>query len=173
MSKPAHRSPAAARDSGSRALVVAVSHEGVRAGGDASAGSLAHAARVVLRAERVPAALISIALVTATRMSALNAHHLRRRGPTDVIAFGLSNAGRVGRSEAAPVIGDVYISPSVARANARRLGVGVREELVRLVVHGVLHVLGYSHPDGPAREESPMWRRQEALVERAMRPRAA
>jgi probable rRNA maturation factor len=57
----------------------------------------------------------------------------------------------------------------VARANARRHGVGIREELVRLVVHGVLHALGYDHPDGEARFRSPMWRRQEALVRRAMR----
>jgi probable rRNA maturation factor len=173
MRSPARRSPAAARDGGSRELVVAVSHEGVRAAREASAGSLADAARVVLRAEKVPAALISVAFVTTTRMSTLNAHHLRRRGPTDVIAFGLTNEGRVQRKKHTPVVGDVYISPSVARENARRLGVGVREELVRLVVHGVLHVLGYTHPDGPARERSAMWRRQEALVQRALKGRAA
>jgi probable rRNA maturation factor len=172
MRSPARRSPAAARDSRSRALVVAVSHEGVRAAREASAGSLARAARVVLRAEKVPAALISVAFVTTTRMSTLNAHHLRRRGPTDVIAFGLTNAGRA-QGKRPPVVGDVYISPSVARENARRLSVSVREELVRLVVHGVLHVLGYTHPDGPARERSPMWRRQEALVQRALKVRAA
>jgi probable rRNA maturation factor len=37
------------------------------------------------------------------------------------------------------------------------------------VVHGVLHALGYDHPDGDARLSSPMWRRQEALVARAIR----
>ena len=60
-------------------------------------------------------------------------------------------------------------NPAVARANARRLGVGIREELVRLVVHGVLHALGHDHPEGEARFRSPMWLRQEALVKRAMR----
>jgi probable rRNA maturation factor len=41
----------------------------------------------------------------------------------------------------------------------------VREELIRLVVHGTLHVLGYDHPDHGERERSPMWRRQERYVE--------
>ena len=88
----------------------------------------------------------------------LNARHLGRQGPTDVIAFGLT------RVAGEPVIGDVYIAPMVARANAKRLGVGMREELVRLVVHGVLHVLGYDHPETTGRTASPMWRRQERYL---------
>ena len=42
----------------------------------------------------------------------------------------------------------------------------VRRELARLVVHGVLHVLGYDHPEDDDRERSPMWRRQEKIVAR-------
>ncbi len=64
------------------------------------------------------------------------------------------------------MIGDVYIAPEVARENAAARGVPVREELLRLVVHGTLHVLGYDHPDGPTREQSPMWKRQERIVRR-------
>jgi len=140
---------------------VSVSVEGVRT--PVGTARLERAARAVLVAERAPDALVSVALVTRPRIAALNARHLGRRGPTDVIAFGLSAGARE------PVVGDIYIAPAVARANALRLGVGVREELVRLVVHGVLHVLGYDHPEGEAREKSPMWRRQESLVRRAMR----
>jgi ssRNA-specific RNase YbeY (16S rRNA maturation enzyme) len=44
----------------------------------------------------------------------------------------------------------------------------VREETLRLVVHGVLHVLGYDHPAGESRYESPMWRRQERLLRSAL-----
>jgi probable rRNA maturation factor len=61
-------------------------------------------------------------------------------------------------------VGDVYIAPNVARRNARAHGRSVREELLRLVVHGVLHVVGHDHPEDDARYESPMWKRQERLL---------
>ncbi len=146
-------------------LLVAVSSERVRA--PVAGARLEALARSVLRAERVRHAMLSIALVSRARISALNATHLRRRGPTDILAFGFSRDAR------GPVIGDIYLAPGVARENARRLGVPVREEILRLVVHGVLHVLGYDHPAGAARERSPMWRRQEALLARVLRGRAA
>ena len=117
----------------------------------------------MLRAEKMRHALISIALVTSSRIAAMNSRHLNHRSPTDVIAFGFAP------DRGGPLVADIYIAPAVARANARRLGVGIREELVRLVVHGVLHALGHDHPDGEARVRSPMWRKQEALVRRAMR----
>ena len=53
----------------------------------------------------------------------------------------------------------------MARREALARKVPVRQELVRLVVHGTLHVLGYDHPENGRRERSPMWRRQERYVE--------
>jgi len=114
----------------------------------------------VLHAEGVRSAELSIAFVTRPAIARLNARHLGHRGPTDVIAFPFA------RPAGAPVVGDVYIAPEVARANARRSGVPVREELARLVVHGTLHVLGHDHP-AVGREASAMWRRQERLLARA------
>jgi len=145
----------------SNALAVAVSRQGVHAA--ISATRLADAARLTLRAEKVRHALISITLVTSPQIAAMNSKHLKHRGPTDVISFGFA------REKDGPVVADIYIAPAVARENARRAGVGVREEIVRLVVHGVLHALGHDHPEGDARLRSPMWRKQEALVARAMR----
>lgn len=143
------------------ALVVAVSREGVRS--PVSEARLAAAARIALRAEKVKQALISVTLVTAPRIAAINAKHLKHRGATDVISFGFAREG------GGPIVADIYIAPSVARQNAARHAIGVREELVRLVIHGVLHALGHDHPDGDARFDSAMWRRQETLVTRAMR----
>jgi len=114
----------------------------------------------VLHAEGVRSAELSIAFVTGPAMARLNARHLGRRSLTDVIAFPFE------RVDGSPVVGDVYIAPEAARANARRNGVPVREELARLVVHGTLHVLGHDHPS-VGREASPMWRRQERLLARA------
>ena len=117
------------------------------------------AAALVLRAEGVSSAMVSVTFVTARRMAALNWTHLRHRGPTDVISFGF---------EGTPVTGDIYIAPSVARENALEHGAGIREELLRLTIHGVLHILGHDHPTDGTRLSSPMWKRQEQLLERVM-----
>jgi probable rRNA maturation factor len=120
-------------------------------------------ARATLASERVRDAMLSITFVSNARITRLNAKHLRHRGATDVISFGFRGAGTN-----APVIGDIYIAPAVARANAHEHGVPVREELARLVVHGTLHVLGYDHPEADARTKSPMWRRQERVLARVL-----
>jgi probable rRNA maturation factor len=117
----------------------------------------------VLRAERVRDAQLSVTFVSDRRMAALNWRHLGHRGSTDVISFVF-----VPVANGAPVTGDVYIAPAVARRNALAHGVGIREELLRLVVHGTLHVLGHDHPVDEARYTSPMWRRQERLLQRAL-----
>lgn len=124
-------------------------------------------ARGVLASERVPHALLSITFVSAARMRALNRQHLRRHRPTDVIAFGFDRPTRRD-----PVVGDVYVAPSVARLNAKVRGIRVREEVIRVIVHGTLHVIGYDHPDLD-RERSPMWKRQERLVRRLVSAAAA
>jgi probable rRNA maturation factor len=115
--------------------------------------------RAVLRAERVPHARVSVAFVSSPAIAAINRRYLGHRGPTDVISFPLAPA-----APGEPLGGDIYIAPDVARANARRHGVPVREETARLVIHGTLHILGYEHPEDDRRETAAMWRRQERLL---------
>ena len=136
---------------------VHVATEGVRI--PVARERVASLAEGVLRAERVRDATVSVAFVTDRRIAALNRKHLGHRGPTDVISFAFEPV-----SPDAEVVGDVYIAPVVARQNARAHGHGVREELLRLVVHGVLHVVGHDHPDDDSRYRSPMWKRQEQLL---------
>jgi rRNA maturation RNase YbeY len=120
---------------------------------------VASVAEGVLRAERVRDATVSVAFVTDRRIAELNRRHLGHPGPTDVISFAFEPVSRK-----VEVVGDVYISPGVARRNARAHGRGVREELLRLVVHGMLHVVGHDHPEDDSRYRSPMWKRQEQLL---------
>ena len=115
-------------------------------------------ARAVLRAEKVRRARLSIAFVDDARIARLNRRHLGHRGPTDVISFALADNATEG------LVGDIYIAPDVARRNAAEQGIPPRDELTRLVVHGVLHVVGYDHPEGAGRYQSSMWLRQEQLV---------
>jgi len=142
-------------------LDVDVTTNGVRS--PLGRAAIADVARSTLQAERVRHALLSITLLDKRAMARLNREHLRHRGPTDVISFGFRRA-----ADGDPVVGDVYIAPDVARENARDAKVSVREEIARLVVHGTLHVLGYDHPEGKERESSPMWRRQERIIRRAL-----
>lgn len=99
---------------------------------------------------------LSITLVDDDEMARLNVEWLDRTGSTDVIAFSLGSAESL--------LGDVYIAPDTAGRNAAGLGVDLLEELLRLVIHGTLHVVGYDHPEGPDRSASEMYRLQEELL---------
>ena len=124
-------------------------------------------ARRVLAWERAPAgSRVEITLLSPAAMRRLNRRATGRRGLTDVIAYTLPQPdGRL--------VGDVYICPAAAAAAARMAsnGLTVQEELIRLAVHGTLHVLGYDHPDSVRRVRSPMWRLQERYVKRFARAR--
>ena len=110
----------------------------------------------VLHGER-RRALISITFLGRDAMRRLNARHKGHDRPTDVLSFAMTDP-------AGAAIGDVYVCPWVAAREARSRGIPLRQELIRLVVHGTLHALGRDHPEGEGRTASPMWRRQERYV---------
>lgn len=111
----------------------------------------------VLRSEGIPAAELSLALLGDEEIAAMNEAYLSHEGPTDVISFELE------RPDGAP-LGDIYIGALQAERQAADFGVPFAEELIRLAMHGTLHVLGYEHPEGEDRAECEMYRRQEALL---------
>jgi probable rRNA maturation factor len=115
------------------------------------------AVRHVLRAEGVDAAEISVALVGDEEIASLNQDYLEHEGPTDVISFALHDEGD------AP-LGDVYVGVDQALRQAAEFGATPAEEVLRLAVHGTLHVLGYDHPTGEERSGSDMFARQEELL---------
>jgi probable rRNA maturation factor len=133
-----------------------------------AAERLARVAEQVLRWEGARTTRVEVTLLGAAAMRRMNRRVTGRRGLTDVLAFGLPHPdGRV--------LGDVYICRAAAvryvaaHRGAEPQGRGrgaVDEELVRLAVHGTLHVLGYDHPEGAGRMRSAMWRRQERYVDR-------
>lgn len=113
--------------------------------------------RAVLEGERRRAD-VSVTFLGRDRMRRLNARYTGHDRPTDVLAFTLPQPAGL-------PLADVYVCAAVAAGAARTHQVALREELIRLVVHGTLHALGYDHPDGSERARSPMWRRQERYVE--------
>jgi len=121
-----------------------------------AARSVRAAATHVLRGER-RTARVAVTFLGKADMRRLNAEFLGHDFVTDVISFPLPQPD-------GSIAGDVYLCRYAAARNAREHQASVREELLRLVVHGTLHVLGWDHPDGPGRVRSPMWRRQEKYL---------
>jgi probable rRNA maturation factor len=94
----------------------------------------------------------------------LNRDFLGNDAPTDVLAFGaLDDDGPfVAAPEAGGYLGDVIISYPRAVAQAQEHGQSTGQELDLLVVHGILHLLGYDHADD--QEKAVMWAKQDAIL---------
>jgi len=118
---------------------------------------LRRGARAVLRAHDVADGEISLTLLGDAEIAALNQQYLGHADATDVISFALFEPPD-------PVLGDVYIGTPRAAAEARARGIPLDQELLRLAVHGTLHVLGHDHPAGSGRGRSRMWRLQEQIL---------
>lgn len=122
---------------------------------------LEHAVSLTLRDGGEEEGEISLTFLSDAEIRELNRHYLGHDCPTDVLTFRLHEDGE-------PVLGDVYIGFAQAAHQALERDIPIWEELVRLAIHGTLHVLGSDHPEGSEREDSPHFRRQEALVARVL-----
>ncbi len=94
---------------------------------------------------------VTICLVSDAEMARLNEAFRRKRGPTDVLSF---PAGEKARKKTyledtegteKSYLGDIAIAPATARRYAKRDGRNLKNELRVLILHGVLHLLGYDH----------------------------
>jgi len=97
-----------------------------------------------------PPAELSISFVSEPVIAELNLRYRGVEGPTDVLSFAIDGADALEEprteEEGAPtLLGDVVVCPAVARANAEARGGSLEAELGLLVVHGVLHILGFDH----------------------------
>lgn len=136
-------------------------------------------ARRVLEAEGVRGGTeLSIFFVTSADIAELNVEHMGVAGPTDVLSFPIDGGAVVevdngggsrgpdrpepDRSDLPVLLGDVVICPEVAREQAPTHAGDLEDELALLVVHGVLHVLGWDHRTD--QEKNDMWRRQRDLL---------
>jgi len=118
-------------------VVADVQHRGVRV---AAVRAEAH---VLLAAVGESAAEMAVCLVDDARIRDLNRRYRGKRGVTDVLAFAMREGPRAPGDE--HVLRDVVISLDAAVRQARRRGRSVAAEVRRLLVHGMLHLLGYDH----------------------------
>lgn len=119
------------------------------------------ALRTTLRMEGISDASLEVTLLDDAGISALNQRYFSDGSPTDVIAFTLYGDGE-------DPAGEIYIGWDQALRQAAAHGEKPAAELVRLVIHGMLHLLGYDHPEGTDREQSEMWIRQEEIFRKVI-----
>lgn len=122
---------------------------------------LEDAVLAVCREEGVRHGEISLTFLDDNEIRTLNRDYLDRDRPTDVISFTLNDPGQ-------PVVGDIYVGYEQAARQSASEGVGLQAELVRLTIHGVLHVFGHDHPPGEDRWASPMFILQEQILSRVL-----
>lgn len=115
---------------------------------------------------RLPADALTVCLVTNAQMARWNRAYRGKNGPTDVLSFladtpvqrRIRNPIRAPKrkfakdrvsfapfTSAASYLGDIAIAPALARDNARRFGRTLNNELRVLILHGILHLMGYDH----------------------------
>ena len=90
---------------------------------------------------------LSILLTDDAKIALLNETFRGKKGPTDVLSF--PNGEKVGKRL---ILGDVVISVDTARRQARDLGRSLKVQILRLLVHGIVHLMGYDHERGGEEE---------------------
>lgn len=95
---------------------------------------------------------VDVVIVDVEEMAELNASHMDGEGPTDVLAFPLDEPGE-GLPGVPQILGDVVLCPEIATAQAAEADKRPSDELDMLLVHGLLHLLGYDHQEADERRE--------------------
>jgi probable rRNA maturation factor len=120
------------------------------------------AARVVLSQHNAdPAASLTVVVTNDESVAVLNRQYRGVDSATDVLSFP-ADAPPVAVDGEPPYLGDLIIAYPYAAAQAARAGHDLQDNLMLLVVHGTLHLLGYDH-DTPS-NRADMWAAQEAAL---------
>lgn len=113
-------------------------------------------------------AVVGLRFVSLAEMRRLNRIHRKKDRPTDVLSFSVEEGRRFPHPErsAERELGDLVICAPYAVREARRRLIAPKEELTRLIVHGVMHLVGWDH--ATQKEEDRMFALQEKIVERIL-----
>lgn len=109
---------------------------------------------------------LSLRLTTDAEIQALNVQYRHKNQPTDVLAFAALEVDYPLPAEAEDqplYLGDIVISLDTATVQAQQQGHSLQQELAWLAAHGLLHLLGWDHPDDASLHQ--MLRQQEALLQ--------
>lgn len=118
-------------------------------------------ARKILSVSGCPEAEISILVVDDEQIRVFNRDYLQRDKPTNVISFPMQEGEGAGLHPL--LLGDVVISAETAARDAAEAGIPFEEELHFLLLHGILHLLGYDHERGTEEEALRMEAREREI----------
>lgn len=91
---------------------------------------------------------INLVLLDDEEIQELNQNYRQKNEPTDVLSFPYLSENEIEKNQDPDlVIGEIFISKTRSIADAKELKITLEEELNKLLVHGVLHILGYDHID--------------------------
>ncbi|MGC9365531.1 MAG: rRNA maturation RNase YbeY [bacterium] len=96
---------------------------------------------------------MSISILNEQQIKSYNYRYRQVNSPTDVISF---------PSEIEGDWGDILICPEIIKENAKRFNINFTQELIRVIAHGILHLLGYNHDN--RLNKSKMFKLQEDIV---------
>jgi probable rRNA maturation factor len=99
--------------------------------------------RRTLRATKLKPDSVTVAFVTDAEITCLNRTYRRKNRPTDVLSFPAQSSLKGARKDG--FLGDIAIAPETARRYAKKNGRSLQSEICVLILHGILHLLGYDH----------------------------
>lgn len=89
---------------------------------------------------------IILILTDNQSIQVLNQNYRQKNKPTDVLSFPYLNISEIQSNHKANlVIGEIFIAKEKSKQDAKDLSISLKEELSKLLVHGVLHILGFNH----------------------------
>jgi probable rRNA maturation factor len=125
-------------------MIKITNHKNFKRPGWCPEKSFSQVAKKVLLGENKRTEIISLALVDKGEMRKLNKKFRKKDKATDVLSFNIDEKD---------YLGEIIICPEVAIENARKYGVPEKEEMMKIFVHGILHLCGYEHEKGKKQAE--------------------
>lgn len=118
----------------------------------------------VLQGQEVDNVVVTLILTNDEAIAHINKTYRKKKGPTDVISFAYREAP-MPHVTTKEHLGDIFISLETAQRQAIEYGVTLKEELKRLLVHGVLHLLGYDHEQSLYKKRK-MQKKEEEIMQK-------
>ena len=101
-------------------------------------------AKKVLLGENRGTEKLSLAFIDKEEIKKLNKKYRRKNKPTDVLAFGENSKFQIPNPKP-NYLGEIVICPEVVKENSKKYGISIKKEMMKVFVHGILHLCGYDH----------------------------